>query len=98
MSDGQARGHDGEHGAGTPTYFFFVDGKKFDWPSPTMTGAQIKAAVPGLNPSFQIIQEGHGSDPDRPVADGDTFQLQLQGRGPLHFYTAPPATFGMSNR
>ncbi len=76
------------------TFFFFLDGKKYDWQSSSITGAQIRALVPGLNPSFQIIVEGHGQEPDRQINDDDTFSLSLPGRGPLQFYTAPPATFG----
>lgn len=90
-SPDQAQG--GAHGGGPP-HFFFVDGKKYDWPSTSITGAQIKASIPGFNPTFMIVLEGHGTEPDRPIVDTDTFSLELPGRGPLHFYTAPPATFG----
>lgn len=75
-------------------FFYFVDGKRYDWPSNNITGQQIKASIPGLNPAFQIIQEGHGSEPDHPISESETFTLSVQGRGPLRFYTAPPATFG----
>ena len=87
-------GHGGSQGGGPPVFFYFVDGKKYDWPTSSITGAQIKAAIPGLNPTFQIILEGQGNEPDRAITDTDTFSLELPGRGPLHFYTAPPATFG----
>jgi len=58
-------------GAGTQ-FVYFVDGKKYDWPTVNITGAQIRASIPGLNPSFQIVLEGHGSEADRPISDTDT--------------------------
>jgi hypothetical protein len=83
-------------GGGGAQYFYFVDARKYDWATPNITGAQIRASVAGLNPTFQIVLEGHATDPDRPISDDDTFSLTLPGRGPLHFYTAPPATFGFA--
>src|SRR6266496_432202 len=83
-------------GQAASQFFYSVDGKKYDWPTANITGAQIRASIPGLNPSFQIVLEGHGSDADRPISDTDTFSLALPGHGPLQIYTAPPATFGSS--
>ena len=96
MSDAHSEQSAGAAGGSHAKYFFFVDGKKFDWPAPTLSGAEVRAAVPDLNPTFQLIVEGHGNDADRPVLDADTFSLSLPGRGLLKFYTAPPATFGGS--
>jgi hypothetical protein len=75
-------------------YFFFVDNQKYDWPSSGISGAQVRAVVPDLSPTFQLILEGHGSEADRPINDPDSFDLERAGRGPLKFYSAPPATFG----
>jgi hypothetical protein len=79
-----------------PDFFYFVDTKKYDWPQSNITGAQIRAAIPGLNPTFQIFLEGHGQDADKLVVDTDTFTLGPGAKGELHFYTAPPATFGVN--
>lgn len=89
----QGPGPGGDEGAG-PKYFFFIDGKKYDWPKATLTGAELRAVAPDLNPAFLLILEGHGGEADKPVGDSDSFSLSLPGHGPLKFYTAPPATFG----
>src|SRR4051794_33323432 len=75
-------------------FVFFVDNKKYDWPTSGITGAQVRAVVPDLNSTFQLVLEGHGTEADRPINDSDSFSLELPGRGPLKFYSAPPATFG----
>lgn len=79
-------------------FFFFVDGKKYDWPTSALSGAELRAAIPDLNPTFQIFVEGHGAEPDKPVSDSDSFSLELPGHGALKFYTAPPATFGIGRQ
>jgi hypothetical protein len=69
---------------------FFVDNRKYETESSTLSGAQIKqiAAVP---PNYQLFLEAHGHDPDQQVSDGAGFTI---GTPPLHFYSVPPATFG----
>jgi hypothetical protein len=73
---------------------FFVDGKKIDNHQTPLTGAQIKSKVPGLDPAYALMLEGHGSDPDKQISDGESVNLDHSHGGPKHFYTVPPATFG----
>lgn len=72
------------------TNHFFVDNKKYETESTTLTGAQIKqiAAVPA---NYQLFLEAQGNDPDQQVSDGTGYTI---GIPPLHFYSVPPATFG----
>ncbi len=68
-----------------------MDGRKYDWPRATITGAELRALVPGLNPEFAITLEAetqHGLD--RVIKPEDVIELV----DTPSFYTAPPATFG----
>jgi hypothetical protein len=73
--------------------FFFVDGEKYETDQATLTGAQIKARVPNLDPTFTLFLEGHGNEEDRLIGDDDSVSLE-RDKGPRRFFTAPPATFG----
>lgn len=73
--------------------FFFVDNVKYETDQSTLTGAQIKARVPGLDPSFSLFLEGHGNEEDQQIGDDDSVSLEKE-KGPRRFFTAPPATFG----
>lgn len=74
-------------------YFYFVDDVKYETPQATLTGAQIKARVPNLDPTFVLVLEGQGNEPDQVIGDDTSVSLKLD-KGPKRFYTAPPATFG----
>ncbi|MGY4382264.1 hypothetical protein ACVWZ3_009903 [Bradyrhizobium sp. i1.3.6] len=58
-----------------------------------MTGLQIKARVADWDPSHDLVLEGHGNDPDRIIADGESVPLD-KDKGPLRFSSAPKANFG----
>lgn len=77
-----------------PKYHFFVDTKKYDTDKATLTGAEIKAMIPGFNPTYQLYLEQHGDEPDKPVSDGEAISLDPEGHGIRKFYSVPPATFG----
>lgn len=73
---------------------FFVNNTKFETDQSTITGAQIKAMVPGLDPTYSLFLEGRGGEPDKLIGDKDSVPL-VEGEGGIKkFYTAPPATFG----
>jgi hypothetical protein len=76
---------------GRTKYEYFVDQTRYEFDAPAISGAQIKARIPGFNPTFQVFVEGRGQDADRQIADADSVALD---RGAPHLYTAPPATFG----
>ena len=80
-----------EHVGQKPNYFFFLDQRKFEVETSSITGAQIRAKLLPEQAGYAIYLEAHGNDPDKQVADGDTFSLE---KPPLHFYSVPPANFG----
>jgi len=73
-------------------YPYFVDGKEYNSTDSTLTGAQIKARIPDLDPSYQLVLEGRAGQPDKVISDDDSVDLNVHP--PSHFYTVPPATFG----
>jgi hypothetical protein len=73
------------------TFKFMVDNRPYETEQQVITGAQIKATA-GVDPSFGLNLQGHGQDPDRKIADGDSVDLSEPGRE--HFYSVPPATYG----
>ena len=79
---------------GPKQYHFFVDAQRFETDRNALTGAEIKALVPGLNPTFQLYLEEPGDAPDRPISDSETITLEPAGHGVRKFYSVPPATFG----
>lgn len=75
-------------------FHFHVDGKPYETDKSSLTGAEIKAMVPGFNPTYQLYLESHGDDPDKLIADGETVSLDPAHHGVLKCYSVPPATFG----
>ncbi len=78
-----------------PKYHFFVDGTKYGTDKENPTGAEIKALVPGFNPTYQLYLEEPGDAPDKLIADGDTVSLNPAHHGIRKFYSVPPASFGL---
>jgi hypothetical protein len=76
------------------SFHFFVDAQKYDTDKSALTGAEIKAMVPGFNPTFQLYLEEPGDQADRPVSDAETITLDPAKHGVRKFYSVPPATFG----
>lgn len=71
-------------------YELFVDAKKYQTLSESLTGAEIKALA-GITPTYQLYEEEEGDTPDKPISDAEA--VNLRGRI-KHFYAVPPATFG----
>lgn len=74
-------------------YEYFVNHDKYESDLPVLTGTQIKARIPNLEPGTGLSLEGHGQDPDRLIGDDESVQLDT-GHGPARFTLVPPATFG----
>jgi hypothetical protein len=74
-------------------FFYFVDDQRYESDLPALTGAQIKAKIPNLNPTFALVLEGHGNRPNRIIGDDELVQLDSD-HGPLRFILVPPANFG----
>lgn len=75
------------------TYHFFVNGKKYETDKKELTGAQIKAMVPGWDPSHDLSLEGQGDDPDRIIGDAEAVSLDPK-HGVRRFSSVPKANFG----
>jgi hypothetical protein len=74
---------------------YFVDGLKYETDKSSLTGAEIKASVPNLNPTYKLFLEVSGDAPDREIADSETVTIDPgHGHGVRHFFAVPPATFG----
>lgn len=73
-------------------YVFFVDAAEFKTEHAQLTGAQIRAFVPGAAPTYQLYLEEPGDQPDRQVPDTEV--VHLDEHGVRKFYLVPPATFG----
>jgi multiubiquitin len=78
---------------GKKHYTYSVDGKEYTTTDSSLTGAQIKARIPDFNPSFQLVLEGRGGQPDKVIGSDDSVDLNVHP--PCRFYTVPPATFGL---
>ena len=76
---------------GKPNYHYFLDGKKVENPTATLTGAEIRAKLPPDQKNYAIYLETQGDEPDKLVTDGESFPLENHVP---HFFTVPPATFG----
>lgn len=74
-------------------YTFFVGSAKYETDQAQLTGAQIKAKVANWDPSHDLVLEGHGNDPDRPIRDDEVVPLE-NVHGPLRFSSVPKANFG----
>jgi len=81
--------HDLEH----KKFAYYVNDIKYESDLPELTGAQIKARVPDLQPGTQLSLEGHGHDPDQIIGDDEVVRLETE-HGPARFTLVPPATFG----
>jgi hypothetical protein len=74
-------------------YFYFVDGVRYETDQSTITGALIKAKIPSFDPSYALVLEGVGNDPDQQITDETVVSLE-KDHGPRRLHTVPPAAFG----
>lgn len=75
------------------TYAFLVNGKRYETEHKKLTGAQIKAMVPGWDATHDLSLEGHGDEADRIVLDEESISLEPK-HGIRHFSSVPKANFG----
>jgi hypothetical protein len=75
------------------TYFYFVDGDKYESEEATVTGAVIKSRLPEAKRGYALWEEGHGGAADKLINDDTSVSLE-KDKGPKRFFTVPPATFG----
>lgn len=72
-------------------YHYFLDGKKIDTDTSSLSGSDIRAQLPPEKAGYPIFLESQGNEPDKQINDGDNFSLEKK---PLRFYSVPPANFG----
>ena len=75
------------------TYRFFVSGKSYETDQRNLTGAQIKAMVPGWDATHDLSLEGEGDEPDRIIPDQEAVDLD-PSHGVRRFSSVPKANFG----
>lgn len=70
-------------------FLLFVDGDKYEWDKPTITGAELRmlAAIP-QNAEIYLKVPGK---PDQPVSDTTTVNL-AEHHGPARFSTQSPGS------
>jgi hypothetical protein len=73
-------------------YVFFLDGIEFKSETSSINGADVRAKLPPEKAGYSIFLESKGSEPDKQITDAEAFSLE---KGPLCFYSVPPATFGL---
>ncbi len=71
-------------------FIFWVDGAQFSHDIHTISGAQIRAMVPRLDPEHQLWMEGIGDAPDQKIEHMAAVSIE---ENRTRFYTVPP-TFG----
>ena len=86
MSDEHHKDHE-------KTFTFIVDNVEYKTDKSTLTGAEIKAMIPGFDPSYALFLESPDDKPDEQIKDSTTVELE-KGKHPKRFYTVPPANFG----
>jgi len=74
-------------------YHYFVDGVEYETDESHVTGALIKVKLPESKRGYALYLEGNKNHPDTLIND-DT-SVSLEGE-PKHFYTVPPASFGIA--
>lgn len=80
-------------------HFFYYMKHKIVSPTASATGAQIKAMIKVVDPSFDLthvlIEEGQGGHEDQAINDNQTVSLEVAAAHPAkHFFSKPPTTFG----
>jgi Multiubiquitin len=71
------------------TFFFTLDGQKFEWPAPNITGRKLKDLAKVDSATYEVWQEVRGSD-DRAIKD--TELINLEPKGTERFFTGKKTT------
>jgi hypothetical protein len=71
------------------TFFFTLDGQKFEWPAPNITGRKLKDLAKVDSATYEVWQEIRGSN-DRAIKD--TELISLEPKGTERFFTGKKTT------
>jgi Multiubiquitin len=71
------------------TFFFTLDGQKFEWPAPNITGRKLKDLAKVDSATYDVWQEIRGAD-DRAIED--TKLVSLEPQGTERFFTGKKTT------
>ncbi len=79
-------------------FFFYLD-VKIEVDTEQMVGADIKRAIKAevddFDPSHELVLEGSGAEPDKPIAEDEIVDLSHgNGHGPQRFFSRAPTNFG----
>lgn len=70
-----------------------MNDKRYTTDKRILTGAEIKAFVPGWDSTHDLVLEGHGSEPDQLVSDEERVRIDIE-HGVRRFSSVPKANFG----
>lgn len=70
-------------------YVYFVHRVKYVADGASVTGREIRAAIPHWHPAFELFIENRLSTPDRPFPEDAEISLDPIN-GPRQFYVVPP--------
>ena len=77
--------------------FFYLE-NEIEAPEENLRGSQIKSLIKVIVPTFdlahELVLEGKGQDPDKPIGDDETVSVSHSHGGPKHFFSRPPTNFG----
>ncbi len=71
------------------SFYFVIDGRRFPWGAPTITGLKLKQLAAVDPKSYGVWQEVRGAE-DRPIADNEC--VDLQALGVERFFTGKKTT------
>jgi hypothetical protein len=71
------------------TFFFTLDGQKFEWLAPNITGRKLKDLAKVDSATYEVWQEVRGAD-DRAIQDTEI--ISLEPKGTERFFTGKKTT------
>lgn len=71
---------------GSASYFFMLEGRRFEWGAPVITGMTLKMLAEADPTNKEVWLEVRGGEPDRLIANLD--QVELDAPGLERFYLA----------
>lgn len=89
-----------DHSSNNHIFFFYQD-TRIETLEDTLSGSQLKAliktVVADFDPTHDLVLEGHGNEEDTVITDSVmiSFAHGHGEGGPKHFFSRPPANFGM---
>ncbi len=80
-----------DNGAGQARYRISVNGQEVILDQPQISVVELWAMF-ALDPNIELVIEGVGNEPDRPIEPSAV--LDLDPEQPPHLFSRPPTSFG----